>query len=164
MRTFAAARWMREARVLSLAGNAEQPDTVDPCFGTTVRRLPIARFVERVKEIYESQGIEVPDRILEEGVKALEEDRFVYEPPRDTIQTRLARLYVSRDSWGRYALGAIGGVLAIAVRVEHAHLLLDASGAPVGILLENAIRLVTEKVPQPGERLSDITLCSAGVE
>jgi hypothetical protein len=72
-----------------------------------------AKLIERLREIYHGQGIEVPDRILEEGVKALEEDRFVYEPPRDTIQTRLARLYVSRDSWGRYALGAVGGVLAI---------------------------------------------------
>jgi hypothetical protein len=72
-----------------------------------------AKLIERLREIYHGQGIEVPDRILEEGVKALEEDRFVYKPPADTIQTRLARLYVSRGSWGRYALGALGGVLAI---------------------------------------------------
>ena len=29
--------------------------------------------VERLRDIYKSQGIDVPDRILEEGVKALEE-------------------------------------------------------------------------------------------
>ena len=72
-----------------------------------------SKLIERLREIYHGQGIEVPDRILEEGVKALEEDRFVYKPPSDTIETRLARLYVSRGSWGRYVLGGLGGILTI---------------------------------------------------
>ena len=72
-----------------------------------------AKLIERLREIYKGQGIEVPDEILEEGVKALAEDRFVYKAPPDTIGTKLARLYVSRGSWGRFALGALGGILAI---------------------------------------------------
>ena len=32
--------------------------------------------IKRLREIYKGQGIEVPDHILEEGVKALKEDRF----------------------------------------------------------------------------------------
>lgn len=67
--------------------------------------------IERLREIYRGQGIEVPDHILEEGVKALEEDRFTYKPPNeDALSTKLARLYVTRLSWSRYV---VGGVLAI---------------------------------------------------
>ncbi len=69
--------------------------------------------IERLREIYRSQGIEVPDRILEEGVKALEEDRFVYEPPKPGWTTWLARLYVTRLDWGSYVLGALGAVFAL---------------------------------------------------
>ncbi|MCH9808566.1 MAG: hypothetical protein K0U74_12615 [Alphaproteobacteria bacterium] len=69
--------------------------------------------IDRLREIYKGQGIEVPDRILEEGVKALEEDRFSYEPPDpNALATKLAKLYVTRWSWGRYVLGIVGGLIA----------------------------------------------------
>lgn len=55
--------------------------------------------VSRLKEIYSAQGIEVPDRILRDGVSALAEQRFTYKPPPETFQVRLARLYVSRRRW-----------------------------------------------------------------
>ena len=71
-----------------------------------------ARLIERLKTIYRSQGIEVPDRILAEGVDALEQDRFVYKPPRGGWQVVLARLYVRRAMIGkRLAIGAL--VLAL---------------------------------------------------
>ncbi|WMT87406.1 DUF6384 family protein [Pelagibacterium sp. 26DY04] len=66
-----------------------------------------AQLIERLRKIYHDQGIEVPDRILAEGVKALEESRFTYTPPPDTFSTRLARLYVSRGRWGRPVLIAL---------------------------------------------------------
>ncbi|MEQ8823227.1 MAG: DUF6384 family protein [Filomicrobium sp.] len=69
--------------------------------------------IDRLRDIYRGQGIEVPDRILEEGVAALEGDRFTYTPPDpDAISTRLARLYVSRWSWGKYVLGLVAGIAA----------------------------------------------------
>jgi hypothetical protein len=58
-----------------------------------------AALVARLKEIYSAQGIEVPDAILEDGVKALEEKRFVYDPPKDSFQIRLARAYINRGRW-----------------------------------------------------------------
>lgn len=64
-----------------------------------------AELIEELRKIYKGQGIEVPDHILEEGVKALEEKRFVYTPPANSWQVRLARLYVTRDHWGRTAAG-----------------------------------------------------------
>ena len=35
----------------------------------------------RLREIYRGQGIEVSDRTIDEGIKALKESRFVYTPP-----------------------------------------------------------------------------------
>ncbi len=36
---------------------------------------------QRLRKIYAAQGIEVPDHVLEEGVAALREERFVYKSP-----------------------------------------------------------------------------------
>ena len=69
--------------------------------------------IDRLRKIYSGQGIEVPDRILEEGVRALEENRFTYKPPDpNTLSTRLANLYVTRGGWGRYVVGLAAGLAA----------------------------------------------------
>ena len=67
---------------------------------------------ERLRKIYQTQGIEVSDRILDEGVAALKEDRFVYKPPSEGLWVKLARLYVSRDRWGKWVLAGIAAVVA----------------------------------------------------
>jgi hypothetical protein len=58
-----------------------------------------AQLLRRLRKIYASQGIEVPDEILREGVAALKEQRFVYKPPPSGFWTFLARLYVTRKRW-----------------------------------------------------------------
>ena len=58
----------------------------------------------RLRQIYAAQGIEVPDRILHEGVAALRDDRFAYRPPPDSWPVRLARVYVQRGTWARRAV------------------------------------------------------------
>lgn len=73
------------------------------------------QLVARLKEIYGAQGIEVPERILKDGVKALAEQRFVYKPPADTFSVRLAKLYVSRKKWLPQTVTAVGLLAAIAV-------------------------------------------------
>ncbi len=55
----------------------------------------------RLRSIYETQGIEVPDHILQEGVDALREDRFKYEPSPPSFARTLATIYVQRAEWGR---------------------------------------------------------------
>jgi hypothetical protein len=66
----------------------------------------------RLRKIYQAQGIEVPDRVLAEGVAALSEDRFRYRPPADRLAVRLARIYVSRGRWGKWLLAALAvGIL-----------------------------------------------------
>ncbi len=61
--------------------------------------------VERLRAVYRDQGIEVPDRILLEGVAALEEGRFVYDPPPAGLKRTLAQIYVSRARWGKWVTG-----------------------------------------------------------
>ncbi|WP_127145169.1 DUF6384 family protein [Pelagibacterium montanilacus] len=73
-----------------------------------------AELIERLRAIYRDQGIAVPDHILRQGVAALAESRFTYSPPPDGWKTRLARLYVTRERWGRrvgIALAALALVL-----------------------------------------------------
>jgi hypothetical protein len=59
------------------------------------------QLIDRLRDIYHQQGIEVPDHILKEGVAALQESRFVYEPPKPGFGTSMARLYVGRKRWGK---------------------------------------------------------------
>jgi hypothetical protein len=58
---------------------------------------------KRLGEIYASQGISVPDDMLEEG---LEQDRFTYKSRATGLQAGLARLYVKRGKLGM-ALGVL---------------------------------------------------------
>ena len=66
---------------------------------------------QRLHKIYATQGIEVPDHVLEEGVAALKEERFVYSPPPESLATRLASLYVRRASWGKWVMASLAGLL-----------------------------------------------------
>ena len=66
---------------------------------------------QRLHKIYATQGIEVPDHVLEEGVAALKEERFVYSPPPASLATRLASLYVRRASWGKWVMASLAGLL-----------------------------------------------------
>ena len=70
------------------------------------------QLVEKLRELYRQQGIDVPDTILKEGVKALAESRFIYDPPKPGLGTTLARMYVARKRWGPAAI-ALGLVLVI---------------------------------------------------
>ncbi|MFY0658759.1 MAG: hypothetical protein JXR12_18650 [Neptunomonas phycophila] len=71
-----------------------------------------AQLLERLRTIYADQGMEVPDHILEEGIKALDEDRFKYHPTKKSISTALAHAYVSRKKWG-LPLGAVALVASL---------------------------------------------------
>lgn len=93
-----------------------------------------AQLLTRLRDIYHEQGIEVPDHILKEGVAALAESRFVYTPVTGGPGVTLARLYVSRKVWGRWAAGIVLAIVLIvsgywfgyvpyqAAQVEAAHI------------------------------------------
>lgn len=63
-----------------------------------------AAMIQRLREIYTSQGIEVSDRLLREGVENLKQNRFVYSPPAAGFQRTLALIYVTRLRWAKAIL------------------------------------------------------------
>jgi hypothetical protein len=76
------------------------------------------QLVARLKEIYGAQGIEVPDRILKDGVKALQGQRFAYKPPADSFSVRLAKLYINRGKWGPVVFGSLAVVAAAVAALQ----------------------------------------------
>ncbi|AMA55731.1 DUF6384 family protein [Bradyrhizobium sp. CCGE-LA001] len=66
-----------------------------------------AQLLKRLREIYHGQGIEVPDRILMEGVQALGEQRFVYTPPPASFSRTIALAWVNRGRIGRRVLSLL---------------------------------------------------------
>lgn len=73
-----------------------------------------AELIRRLKKIYADQGIEVPDAIVEEGVRALEESRFSYTPTPPGLGRTLAHLWIDRRRWG---LGVAVAALALVVGI-----------------------------------------------
>ncbi|TYC48570.1 hypothetical protein FMN50_26270 [Rhodobacterales bacterium] len=73
-----------------------------------------AAMVERLRQVYASQGIEVPDHILKAGVEDLKRDRFVYSPPSAGVQRTLAMIYISRQTWSKWLAGGLA-VIVVAV-------------------------------------------------
>lgn len=73
------------------------------------------QLIDKLRDIYHQQGIDVPDNILKEGVAALQESRFVYDPPPPGFGTTLARLYVGRKSWGKPVGAALIALLVLSV-------------------------------------------------
>jgi hypothetical protein len=76
------------------------------------------RLRARLREIYASQGIEVADHVLDQGIAALEEQRFAYAPKGQGWQRSLATAWATRGRWGRFALAGLGA-LVVAIGVYH---------------------------------------------
>ena len=72
-----------------------------------------AELMNRLREIYRGQGINVPDAVLIEGVRALKESRFAYTPPPPGWRTTLAHLWVSRHWIGKVAGGLTATVAVL---------------------------------------------------
>ena len=60
-----------------------------------------AELIARLRQIYRDQGIEVPDHVLADGVKALKESRFVYTPPPAGWKRTLLTLWAKRETHGK---------------------------------------------------------------
>ena len=73
-----------------------------------------AKLLDQLREIYTSQGIEVIDEILQRGVDALREERFVYMLLLVSFSRTLAHAYVARGRWGK-PVGFLVVAAAVAV-------------------------------------------------
>ena len=59
------------------------------------------RLLKRLHDMYAAQGIDVPDHVLEEGIDALEQERFKYQTVKPSWRTRLAHIWVGRVRWSK---------------------------------------------------------------
>jgi len=71
-----------------------------------------AELIARLRKIYKDQGIDVPDSVLADGVKALNESRFVYTPPPRGWKRTLLTLWARRESFGKRAAALVALVAA----------------------------------------------------
>jgi Family of unknown function (DUF6384) len=66
-----------------------------------------ADLLERLRAIYKSQGIEVSDDVIRQGVTAIKEDRFAYTPPKPGLGVTLAKVWIARGKIGKVAGAAV---------------------------------------------------------
>ncbi len=62
------------------------------------------QLVQRLRNIYAEQGIDVTDDLLHEGVQMLEQERYRFQPQGGYLPRLLARIYINRARWLRPAL------------------------------------------------------------
>jgi len=101
-----------------------------------------SELIDRLRQIYRDQGIEVPDRVLADGVKALKESRFVYTPPPSSWKRTLLTGWVKRDTYGKRLGIALAGLLMV---LWGYHLLISR---PAQVAQEQARIEVTETLPK----------------
>ncbi|MBD9373758.1 hypothetical protein IB238_14110 [Rhizobium sp. ARZ01] len=114
--------------------------------------------LDRLRSTYKSQGIDVPDRLLIEGVKGMKESRFVYTPHPPSMGVTLAKMWVRR---GR--IGAIAGVLfgLVAAGWLGYSLLVER---PARLAEERARIELTETIPASLEQVRADVLADANVD
>jgi hypothetical protein len=97
------------------------------------------QLIDRLREIYKAQGIDVPDNILREGVQALDDHRFAYKPQKDAF---FAKAYINRGKWGKPLLVLLG-VIGMAYTVNYA-----AFEAPKNAQAKRIERQLSVEIPK----------------
>jgi hypothetical protein len=101
-----------------------------------------AELMRRLKDIYRQQGIDVPDHVLAEGVRALKDSRFTYTPPAASWKRTWLTLWVRR---GRIA--KVGGV-ALALLLGAIGYYQYTVAGPARLAEERARVEINETLPQ----------------
>lgn len=97
------------------------------------------KLIARLREIYDAQGIEVPDEILREGVKAMDDHRFAYTPQKLGF---FSKAYITRGKWGKPLLVFLG-MIGMAWSVNYA-----AFEAPKKVKLKKQHIALTVDLPK----------------
>jgi hypothetical protein len=123
--------------------------------------------VERLKALYQGQGIEVTDAVIRQGVKALKEQRFVYTPPPPSFGRTLATAWVNRATTGKWLLGtvaavgiAFGGYQVLVAGPERARIADITTAAPQRMAAAHAAALAEAQVDPARQRAN--ALLAAG--
>jgi hypothetical protein len=98
--------------------------------------------IARLRKIYHDQGIEVPDHVLADGVKALKESRFTYTPPPAGLKRSLLTLWTKRASYGKRTGIAAAALLATYVGYDR------MVAAPARLVQEQARVEIAETLPR----------------
>ncbi len=100
------------------------------------------RLLKRLKDMYQAQGIEVPEHVLLEGIDALEQERFSYQPVAASWRTKVALIWVRRARWGK-PIGFLAVIGVILWSIYFALEILPNWG--VDGKIQDAIRLVQQQ-------------------
>ena len=112
--------------------------------------------IARLRQIYHDQGIEVPDHVLAEGVKALKDSRFVYTPPPASWKRTLFTMWTERQRHAK-RFGIAAGLL-IALFAGH-YLVVTR---PAKLAAERERIEITESLPkQLRQGYADVLAISA---
>lgn len=98
--------------------------------------------IDRLREIYRQQGIEVSDSVLKEGVRALKESRFTYVPPPRSWKRAMLEAWVRRRRYGAIAAVALG-LLGVAGGYQY-----FAVTRPAQLSAEQSRVEITETLPK----------------
>jgi hypothetical protein len=101
-----------------------------------------ADLIARLRKIYKDQGIDVPDSVLADGVKALKESRFVYKPPPPGWKRTLLTLWARRETFGKRAAALVA---LVAAGVTGYHVLVTR---PAQLADERARVEITQTLPK----------------
>ncbi|HFB54352.1 MAG TPA: hypothetical protein ENJ46_00390 [Hellea balneolensis] len=110
------------------------------------------KLLKRLREIYAGQGIEVPDDVLREGVKALDDHRFAYTPQKPSF---LSKAYINRGRWGKPFLVLLG-IIGFAWAVNYA-----AFEAPKNLQAKKVERALSVDLPKSLQDAKVSALASA---
>src|SRR5215469_13957214 len=125
------------------------------------------QLISRLRALYKSQGLDVPDSIIAQGVKALKESRFVYTPSKPGLGRWLAYLWVKRFRIGQWA-GVSLAILGLALGTYHAsivrpeHLRREAARIeltrtlPQGLQAAHQAILAEAQVPEARQRADSL--------
>ena len=105
-----------------------------------------SELIARLRQIYHDQGIEVPDHVLADGVKALKDSRFVYTPPPASWKRTLFTLWAKRETHGK----RLGVALALLIAVFVGYYMLVSR--PARLTEERARVEITRRCQKPCDR------------
>lgn len=94
---------------------------------------------ERLKKLYESQGLTVSDQILDEGIRALKEDRFTYKPPSTGFSRTFANIWINRKIYAGIVLSILAFGFLLAGYNSYKHQQQLAAAQALQIELQNTL-------------------------
>lgn len=117
-----------------------------------------AELLVRLRKIYKDQGIDVPDSVLADGVKALKESRFVYTPQPRGWKRTLLTLWARRESFGKRAAALVA---LVAASLTGYHVLVTR---PAQLADDRARVEITQTLPKALQQAHADVLAVAGDE